>query len=963
MAQTLDYKVIEPKWQKAWSDAKIFEVDPDEREGLLVTAAFPYVNAPQHIGHMRTYGTADLFARYKRMRGINVLFPMGIHATGIPIISFAKRIANNDQELIDELRVFHVPDSDIKQMTDPKYIVDYFIPLTEDVMKRAGYGIDWRRKFVSIEPLFSKFVEWQFQNLNKNGVLVTGKHPVGWCPNENNAVGQHDTKHDVHPEIEEMTVIKFKDPDSGTFFACATLRPETLYGVTNIFVGEKVDYVIAEINGESYYLSKDSADNLQYQFGIKVTGQVSAPELLKKTAVNPINGKRVPVLPGYFVKSDMGTGVVMSVPTHAPFDYAALERLKVSGYPLPSMEYVKVLEIEPVKGVTVGRSLSDVSAGEAKAEHPEIPALAALEVLHTNPNAIDDMLEFATKLLYREESHWGKMVVGDYKGMPEPEARGRIKADLLKGANAFEILALGNAAPVYCRCGTRVVIKVVEDQWFLNYGDKGWKESVKGMFGDVKLFPEKYRHTFENVFDWLDLRAVERAQGLGTSFPFNPKHIIESLSDSTIYMAFYTFVHTLRSSGVKPEQLKPEFFDYVLLSKGDADKVSSSTGIDSMAIKKCKESFEYWYKNTSRHSGPDLIPNHLTMYLFNHVALLPKQFWPKQIVVNGFVNYEGEKMSKSLGNIIPLVDGIDRYGADPLRFLEMAGAELDTETEFSTTGIESVRSRNEYLCKLIQDLPTMKSAELSHIDYWLYSKLNAKIRDATECMESMRLKEAYTRIYYNSVSELRWYFERGGGNALALRDFLEAVTLMFAPVMPHVSEEFWHMLGKSTFVAKERWPESNAQMINEGEEEMEEQIRQTAEDIDQSIALTAKIDANKGKKLGEIRIIVANDWKTKAFNLLASTKSIQQVMGDKGLSAIDRAVLSKFLAQFSKNIKSLAPVKDISCDAVLGSFLEAKGYLGKRFGVGVEVEREDKSKSPRAQRALPGKPSIDLSWR
>ena len=835
--------------------------------------------------------------------------------------------------------------------------------MTESVMSRAGYGIDWRRKFVSIEPLFSKLVEWQFKELKEKGLLNQGRHPLGWCTNENNAVGQHDTKHDVQPEIEALTVVKFKDSAANVFFACATYRPETLYGVTNLFVGEQVDYVIAEISGTSYYVSRDTANDLSNQLSVKITGPISAKELLNKKAINPINSKEVPVLPGFFVKSSVGTGLVMSVPAHAPFDYAALERLKVSGYPMPSMEYTKVLEIEPVKGITVGRSLSDVTAGEAKAEHPEMPALAALEILHTNPNAIDDMLEFATKLLYREESHWGKMILGKYNGMREPEARDLIKADLMKSNDAFEIFALSNAEPVYCRCGTKVIVKAVENQWFINYGDSKWKEEVRTVFNGMSIFPEKYKHTFENVVNWIDVRATERAQGLGTPFPLNPNHIIESLSDSTIYMLFYTFSNILRSNGIRPEQLKPEFFDYVITSKGDAEEVAKSTGIDSMVIKKCKDSLSYWYQHTSRHSGPDLIYNHLTMYVFNHVALLPKQFWPKQIVVNGFVNYEGEKMSKSLGNIIPLTDGIAQYGADPLRFIEIAGAELDTETEFSATGIESVKSRNEFLSKLISNIQTMKSSELSHIDYWLYSKLNTKIRSATECMEGMRIKEAYTSIYYNSVSELRWYFERGGSNAIAIRDFLESVTLMLAPVMPHIAEEFWQMLGKNTLVAKERWPESDAQMINESEEAIEEEIKHMAEDLEQSITLTAKIDANKGKKLDSIRIILADDWKVKAFNMLAKTKIISQVMNGPDFSTMDKAVLSKFLTQFSKNMQGLVQMPEVNSDAILASFVEAKEYLGKRFGASIDVEKESVSKSPRSSRAMPGKPSIDLSWR
>ena len=91
----------------------------------------------------------------------------------------------------------------------------------------------------------------------------------------------------------------------------------------------------------------------------------------------------------------------------------------------------------------------------------------------------------------------------------------------------------------------------------------------------------------------------------------------------------------------------------MFLGKGDVEAVAASTGIDYTLIKKCRESFDYWYTETSRHSGPDLIFNHLTMYIFNHVAIFDKEYWPKQIVVNALVNYEGEKMSKSLGNIVP----------------------------------------------------------------------------------------------------------------------------------------------------------------------------------------------------------------------------------------------------------------------------------------------------------------------
>jgi leucyl-tRNA synthetase len=957
----IDYKDIEQKWQKAWNDAKIFEVEPNDKKPLMVTAAFPYVNSPPHIGHARTYGTADAYARYKRMRGFNVLYPMAFHATGTPLLAFAKRIRNNDRELIDELKVFHVPENDIREMTDPSYIANYFIKENEAVMRATGYGIDWRRKFVSVEPLFSKFVEWQFLKLKEKGYITKGKHPVGWCTTDNGAVGQHDTKHDVQPDIQQITVIKFKESASDIIFPCATYRPETLYGVTNIFIDKDAQYVVAKMNGERYYISKIAIESLSHQFEIEVESEISGADLLTKKAINLITNKEMPVLPGFFVKPDIGTGIVMSVPAHAPFDYVALQRLKQQNYPMPEMEYKKIIEVEPKDGIGIGRSLTDVNSGEAKALHPEIPALAYLEILHADVNAIDDMIEFATKLSYREESHWGIMLVDEYKGMKEPEARVLMKKRLEGSKAAFSMYVIANDEPVYCRDGTRVIVNIV-DQWFINYGDQKWKETARSNLKEMKIYPEKLRLTFEKTVEWLDLRATERKQGLGTVFPFDNSSKIESLSDSTMYMSFYTFVHLLRNEKVTPEQLKPEFFSYVLLGEGDLAKVSEATGIESPVIVKCKESFDYWYSNTSRHSGPDLIPNHLTMYIFNNSGLLKKPEWPKQIVVNGFVDYEGEKMSKSLGNIIPLSDALEKSGSDPVRFIEIAGADLDTNTEFTAEGINSIHSRNEFLHRAVLSLPTIKSKELSHMDYWLYSKLNSKIKNATGMMDNINLKGAYAEIYYNSVNELKKYMERDGENEIVMREYLEVITLMLAPAMPHIAEEFWSAMNKPTLAAQEKWPEVNEQMINSEEEIIEDIVDNTVNDIRQSIELTSKITANAGKAVKEIRIIIAEQWKMKAYSLLSKTKNISKTIEAGGEIGVEKDELSQFLAQFAKKINTINERAEISMDLLLKAFMEAKDYIGNKFNAKVEVEGQAVSKSQRATRAMPEKPSIDIVW-
>lgn len=945
----IDFIRIDAKWQKAWADAKIFEPEVSDKKPYLVFAAFPYANAPQHIGHLRTYGIADLLARYKRMQGYNVLYPMAFHATSTPIIAFAKRIKNNDAELIKELKMFHVPDADIARMTDPLYIVNYFTKELENGMHLAGFSIDWRRKFVTLDPQFSKFIEWQFGILNEKGYLMQGKHPLGWCPNENNAVGMHDTLHDMEPEIEKQVMVKFMVDGENACMPCNTYRPETIFGVTNIFVKENAKYVLCKIDGseDSYYLSKASSEVLKYQFKIEVLKEVDSREMFSKICINPVTKDKIPVLPGFFVKEEVGTGIVMSVPAHAPFDYAALQRLKAKGYPVPRP--IRVLDVQ------VGRSLSDVAAGEAKPIHLDTPALAYLEVLHADENAIDDVLEFATKLEYREESHWGKMTVKGYEGMAEPEAREKITEMLLKDKNAAELYVLVNG-PIYCRCQTPIVVKLVENQWFLNYGDPKWKEEARSALKEIRILPEKSRSAFESALEWINLRAVARSQGLGTRFPLDKDYTIEPLSDSTIYPAFYTIANYITDIG--PDLLKPEFFNYVFLNKGDLDSVAGIIKVDYSKIKQAKESFEYWYVMTSNHSAPELIYNHFTMYIFNHAAIFDKRYWPKQIVTNGTVLCEGEKMSKSLGNTVPLVDGLKKYGADPLRINTMTGADLYSDAEFNTDAIRGIQERLSYLYGVVLDTEKLSGSELRNIDYWLYSKLNRKIEAATASMEIIELRDAYLQILYNSVLELRRYFARGGNNSIVVKDFISAVALMLQPAAPHVSEEFWHVLNNDTFSSLERWPVSNKEMISEKAELCEGLIDAVIEDAKQVNKLMLK----KGKKPKNMKIIVAEDWKRTIINALAKEKNVDAALNAvraDGKVNIDAA--SQFINSAAKRLNEVREV-NVTQQEELDALASATEYIASQLGCSVEVEAELGSGSSRAARSAPMKPSLDISF-
>ena len=259
----IDWSVIDKKWQKKWSENNDHETDSSDKEKKFITVAYPYPNSPQHIGHGRTYTITDVHSRYLRMKGFNVLFPMGFHYTGTPILGMAKRVEANDTELIEGFKtLYKVPEDKIKEFVEPVKIADYFHEEIKSGMIEMGYSIDWRREFTTIDPAYQKFIEWQFRNLKEKNLIVEGSHPVGWCPKDQNPVSQHDTLGDVEPDFTEYVIIKFDL--NGVKIPAATLRPETLFGVTNIWINPQVTYQKIKVNDEIWIASPECARKLDF---------------------------------------------------------------------------------------------------------------------------------------------------------------------------------------------------------------------------------------------------------------------------------------------------------------------------------------------------------------------------------------------------------------------------------------------------------------------------------------------------------------------------------------------------------------------------------------------------------------------------------------------------------------------------------------------------------------------------
>jgi len=966
-------KKIEEKWQKKWEKARIFETDPEPSEPkYFVTVAYPYPNSPQHIGHGRTYTMADVHARYMRMRGYNTLLPMAFHYTGTPVLAMAKRLADNDKGLIsDFINVYKIPKEKLKELTEPIAMARYFHQEIKTGMKEIGYSIDWRREFTTVDPHYNRFIEWQFQKLRQGGYITQGSHPVGWCPKDGNPVGQHDTDGDVEPEIGEFTLIKFTQ--GNTFYPAATLRPETVFGVTNIWLNPNTKYVKATVDGEQWIISQQSAEKLANQNReVKVQETVEGRELIGKHVQNPATGKNILILPADFVEPKNATGVVMSVPGHAPYDYVALENIKKE--PQKLKQY----------GITAEdvNSVQPISLIEVK-EYSDIPAADAVKKMNIREQT-DPKLEDATKEVYRHEFHNGKMKAntGKYAGMSVAEAKDKVKQDLIQEGEATTMYELLNR-PVLCRCKTECIVKIVQDQWFIDYGNPEWKTLAHKNLDNMEILPEELRQEFNNVIDWLHEKACARKSGMGTRLPWDKDWIIESLSDSTIYMAYYTIVKTIKENKIQPDQLTTDVFDYIFLGKGNLTELAKKSGLNIKTVEQMRTEFSYFYPLDSRHSGRDLVPNHLTFMIFNHTAIFPEKHWPRQIATNGSVMMEGAKMSKSFGNIIPLREGLATFGADPIRLSVVSTAELLQDSDFSPTIAKSMRDRLEKLYRFASETaktPRKKSPKITlpAIDRWMLSRLNQHIRNATKAMNKLAVRKAIHTALYELDQDFQWYQERiadekenpkrKAATAQVFHEVLDAQTRMLAPVAPHVCEEIWEMLGGKDFITRTPWPTADESKMDVKAEENETFIMNVLAD-------TQNIMKATGAKPKRVCYYVAAAWKwktyLKALEKSASAKVLQkdlmkQLMQEPDLRANAEEV-AKFTGQIADEINRTSEEtkqRRVQTGIVDESeaLEEAKSFFQKELNAEIHVFNEEDTKrhdpKQRAQLAKPYRPAI-----
>lgn len=872
-------KKIEREIQQKWDTEKVFEVNASDLEKqtskgkYFVTFPYPYMNGRLHLGHTYSLSKCEFAVGYQRLKGKICLFPFGLHCTGMPIKACADKLKREielygcppdfpDEEEEEEVNVkiediiikdkakgkkskaaakaasskyqwgimesLGMSDEEIVKFSEAEHWLDYFPPLAIQDLKRMGLKIDWRRSFITtdVNPYYDSFVRWQFLTLRERNRIKFGKRYTIYSPKDGQPCMDHDRQTGEGVGPQEYTLIKLKvlEPypsklsglkGKNIFLVAATLRPETMFGQTNCWVRPDMKYIGFETaNGDIFICTQRAARNMSYQGFTKDNGvvpvvkELMGEEILGASLSAPLTSyKIIYVLPMLTIKEDKGTGVVTSVPSDSPDDFAALRDLKKK-QALRAKYGIRddmVLPFEPVPVIEIP-------------DFGNLSAVTLCEELKVQSQNDREKLAEAKEKLYLKGFYDGVMLVDGFKGQKVQDVKKSIQKKMIDAGDAF--IYMEPEKQVMSRSSDECVVALC-DQWYLDYGEENWKKQTSQCLKNLETFCEETRRNFEATLDWLQEHACSRTYGLGTRLPWDEQWLIESLSDSTIYMAFYTVAHLLQGGnlrgqaesplGIRPQQMTKEVWDYVFFKEAPYPK----TQIPKEKLDQLKREFEFWYPVDLRVSGKDLVPNHLSYYLYNHVAMWPEQSgkWPVAVRANGHLLLNSEKMSKSTGNFLTLTQAIDKFSADGMRLALADAGDTVEDANFveamADAGILRLYTWVEWVKEMVANWDSLRSGPATTFNDRVFaSEMNAGIIKTDQNYEKMMFKEALKTGFFEFQAAKDKYRElaiEGMHRDLVFR-FIEVQTLLLAPFCPHLCEHIWTLLGKPGSIMTASWP-------------------------------------------------------------------------------------------------------------------------------------------------------------
>ncbi len=933
MSEKYDFTNIELKWQSKWDESKIFEVKVDpSKQKFYNLEMYPYPSGSMHIGHLRNYAIGDSFSRFKRMKGFNVLYPMGYDAFGLPAENAA-----------------------IKHGEDPEEWTWRNINEIKAQQKRLGFSYDWTRQIQSITEDYYGHNQWMFIKMWEKGLAYQEEAYANWCPscttvlaNEqvvngrcwrcHNKVDQKlmrqwffrirnyadellECEKDLNwPERvktmqqnwigrSEGTEIKFTIKDTGEEIPIFTTRADTLYGVTFMTFAPEHPLVHKWVQGTKYETDfKKFHDEVMHEDKFQRTNAESEKKgmFIGKFAINPINGEEVPVYVGNFVIYEYGAGAVMAVPAHDQRDFEFAKKFNIP---------IRVV-IQPFDGWELDpEKMSSAYEQDGKiANSKEYDGL-------DNRQAIKDIGEKLKQM-----------------GKGGPVVNYKIRNWLISRQRYW-----GTPIPmVYCdKCGVLPV----------KYEDL-----------PVKL-PKNVKFTgtgnpLETDPDFVNT-TCPKCQGPAR----RETDTMDTFVDSSWY--FFRFTCPTAKGPVDWDQLKYwgpvdqytggiEHAIMHLLYARFFTKVMRDIGL---------QKFDEPFKSLLCQG----MVNMDTPYCTKENRFLPVGEYDPETEMCKKCNQKYEKrstmMSKSLGNTISPMEIINKYGADTTRFFILAVA--NPTKELTWGDLSKLMADIERSFKLLNRLwdfilakpaATRKTKNIfdEHIEFLLHKT----IKESSENLETMNLRDSITPLVI-FLDYLQTYAGLSVNGPL-FKKCKEILLLLFSPYTPHLCEELWARMGKKDFISLAAWPTWDPAKIDEKLERKWITLDTVEDDIRNIQKITGMGDVKN------ITLIVADDWKAKvlttAFDLFNQGKNqgdaMKAVMQDATLRPKGKQV-SSIVDRFYKNPgKHASP---FSGQADEFAFIDAtKEMLARKFNCPVVVEKEQESKNSKASMALPAKPAIIL---
>ncbi|KAG1462441.1 hypothetical protein G6F46_004324 [Rhizopus delemar] len=930
---------FEGKARALWDNEKAFEINAPTIEEhpnyedlhkthpkYMACMPYPYMNGRLHLGHAFTFSKVEFCIGYERMKGRRALLPQGFHCTGMPIKACADKLAREIEmfgknfEKYDEAKEAEkktevnknvkskvaaktgnvtyqfqimlslgIPITEIHKFSDPYYWTEFFPPQTISDMNAFGAKVDWRRAFITTDanPYYDSFVRWQMRKLREMQKIKFGERYTIYSIIDKQPCMDHDRASGEGVGPQEYTGIKMEvlewsdaakealvasnDNLKGKkiYLVAATLRPETMYGQTNCFVGTDIKYGVYKVNeNEAFVVTERAARNMAYQ---KIFAKEGSIEKLAEIDGKSIVGTKIHaplsqysavyVLPMDNVLSTKGTGVVTSVPSDSPDDYATLCDLKKK----PDYYNIKAewVAFDPVP------LIETPSYGNLTA-----PKLCEIKKINSQKDRVQ--LAEAKELAYKEAFYQGVMCIGEFSGMAVQEAKNKVKDILINSKEAF--VYNEPEGLVMSRSGDECVVALL-DQWYIDYGEEEWKAKTKKCLSQMNTYTVETRHQFEQVLDWLNKWACARSFGLGTKLPWDEQFLVESLSDSTIYMAYYTVAHLLHndlkgssvgSAGITAEQMTDSVWNYIFrLGEYPVD-----CGVPQATLDRLRREYEYFYPLDLRASGKDLVPNHLTFFLYNHTAIFPEDKWPQGVRSNGHLLLDSKKMSKSTGNFMTMSDAVIKYGADATRFaLADAGDSVeDANFEDATANAAILRLYTllEWSEEQVAKADTLRTGEFTFFDKIFVNEMNKLINLTEAAYDATCYREVLKYGVYEFQAAKDAYqvacTEAGMHKDLIMR-YIEIQALLLSPITPHWSEHVWGtVLKKEGLVVSAPFPKPSAP-VDESLEAATRYIRRTTKAI-----RDAELNLIKKKKKGKAAESEYKPSEPKSLKIFVATK-------------------------------------------------------------------------------------------